>query len=54
MNIASRHAAAIRSTAIAIIATTTAVMTIVVTMTAVMTAAVSLIHRATPARIVNP
>ena len=28
MNIASRHAAAIRSTAIAIIATTTAVMTI--------------------------
>lgn len=54
MNIASRHAAAIRSTAIAIIATTTAVMTIVVTMTAVMTPAVSLIHRATPARIVNP
>ncbi len=52
MSIASRSAAAIRSMAIAIIAT--AVMTIGVTMTGAMTAAVSLIHRATPARIVNP
>lgn len=52
MSIASRNAAAIRSTAIAIIAT--AVMTIGVTMIAAMTAAVSLIRRATPAHIVNP
>lgn len=52
MSIASRNAAAICSTAIAIIAT--AVMTIGVTMIAAMTAAVSLIRRATPAHIVNP
>ncbi|WP_213976616.1 hypothetical protein, partial [Serratia marcescens] len=40
--------------AIAIIATTSAIMTIAVPPTAAMTAAASLIHRATPARIVNP
>ena len=54
MRIVNRNAAAIHSTAIAIVATTTAVMTIAVTMTAAMTAAANLIRRATPARIVNP
>ena len=54
MSIVGRNAAAIHSTAIAIVATTTAVMTIAVTMTAAMAAAANLIHRATPARIVNP
>lgn len=54
MSIASRRAAAIRSTAIAIIATMTGVMTIAAIIVVAMTAAASLIRKATLARIVNP
>lgn len=50
MSIASRRAAAILSTAIAIIV----IMTIAATMTDAMTAVAGPIRRATPVSIVNP
>lgn len=54
MSIASRRAAAILSTAIAIIVIMMAAMTIAATMTGAMTAAAGPIRRATPVSIVNP